>query len=109
MEPLVTTDLSTCILRTSNTARPYSRATRSCSSFHLCCCFDRRIVDHVNKPGTLFRFGALALVWGSSFLWIKIALTGLSPVQIAVLRTGLGAAVIVALVYARGHRLPRSR
>jgi drug/metabolite transporter (DMT)-like permease len=66
-------------------------------------------VDHVNKPGTLIRFGVLALVWGSSFLWIKIALTGLSPVQIAVVRTGLGAAVIVALVYARGHRLPRSR
>ena len=63
----------------------------------------------VNKPGTLIRFGVLALVWGSSFLWIKIALTGLSPVQIAVVRTALGAAVIVALVHARGHRLPRSR
>jgi drug/metabolite transporter (DMT)-like permease len=63
----------------------------------------------VNKPGTLIRFGVLALVWGSSFLWIKIALTGLSPVQIAVVRTALGAAVVVALVYARGHRLPRSR
>ncbi|HEX6345739.1 DMT family transporter [Umezawaea sp.] len=63
----------------------------------------------MNTPGTLIRFGALALVWGSSFLWIKIALTGLSPVQIAVVRTALGAAVIVALVYARGHRLPRSR
>ncbi|HWO61857.1 MAG TPA: DMT family transporter [Umezawaea sp.] len=63
----------------------------------------------MNKPGTLIRFGVLALVWGSSFLWIKIALTGLSPVQIAVVRTALGAAVIVALVHARGHRLPRSR
>lgn len=66
-------------------------------------------MDHVNKPGTVIRFGVLALVWGSSFLWIKIALTGLSPVQIAVVRTALGAAVILALVYARGHRLPRSR
>ena len=63
----------------------------------------------MNKPGTLIRFGVLALVWGSSFLWIKIALAGLSPVQIAVVRTALGAAVIVALVHARGHRLPRSR
>ncbi|MFD3522310.1 DMT family transporter [Streptomyces sp. NPDC058653] len=63
----------------------------------------------MNKPATLIRFGALALVWGSSFLWIKIALTGFSPVQIAVIRIGLGAAVVVALLYARGHRLPRSR
>jgi drug/metabolite transporter (DMT)-like permease len=63
----------------------------------------------VNKPGTLIRFGVLALVWGSSFLWIKIALTGLSPVQIAFVRTALGAAVILVLAYARGHRLPRTR
>jgi drug/metabolite transporter (DMT)-like permease len=63
----------------------------------------------VNKPGTLIRLGVLALVWGSSFLWIKIALTGLSPVQIAVVRSGLGAAVLLVLAYAQGHRLPANR
>ncbi|GGP58694.1 multidrug transporter [Saccharothrix coeruleofusca] len=61
----------------------------------------------MNKPGTLIRMGFLALLWGSSFLWIKIALTGLSPVQIAMVRTVLGAAVLVALAYGRGQRLPR--
>lgn len=63
----------------------------------------------MNKPGTLVRMGVLALFWGSSFLWIKIALTGLSPVQIALVRTVLGAAVVAGLLFARGQRLPRGR
>ncbi|RKT57668.1 DMT family transporter [Saccharothrix australiensis] len=63
----------------------------------------------VNRPGTLVRMGVLALLWGSSFLWIKIALTGLSPVQITLARTALGAAVLVVLLHARGQRLPRDR
>ncbi|GAA4438951.1 DMT family transporter [Actinokineospora soli] len=49
----------------------------------------------------------LALLWGSSFLWIEIALRGLGPVHIAVVRCVLGALVLVALCYASGHRLPR--
>lgn len=63
----------------------------------------------VNKPGTLIRMGVLALLWGSSFLWIKIALTGLSPVQITLTRTALGAAVLVALLHWKKQRLPRDR
>ncbi|WP_439422987.1 DMT family transporter [Saccharothrix sp. HUAS TT10] len=63
----------------------------------------------VNKPGTLIRMGVLALLWGSSFLWIKIALTGLSPVQITLTRTALGALVLVALLRWNRQRLPRDR
>jgi drug/metabolite transporter (DMT)-like permease len=63
----------------------------------------------VNKPGTLIRMGVLALLWGSSFLWIKIALTGLSPLQITLTRTTLGALVLVALVYGSKQRLPRDK
>ncbi|WP_253771178.1 DMT family transporter [Goodfellowiella coeruleoviolacea] len=51
--------------------------------------------------------GVLALLWGSSFLWIKLALGGFSPVQIALVRLALGAAVLVALTYSRSHPLPR--
>ncbi|MEU5691247.1 EamA family transporter [Actinosynnema sp. NPDC020468] len=53
--------------------------------------------------------GVLALLWGSSFLWIKIALTGFSPVQLAFVRTVLGAVVLVAMVHTRGQRLPGDR
>lgn len=51
----------------------------------------------------------LALLWGSGFLWIKVALNhGLSPVQITLARCVLGAAVLVGLAVAARQRLPRS-
>jgi drug/metabolite transporter (DMT)-like permease len=49
----------------------------------------------------------LAMLWGSSFLWIKLALHGMSPVQLAAARLAIGAAVLAAVVRARGLRLPR--
>ncbi|MFC5286151.1 DMT family transporter [Actinokineospora guangxiensis] len=59
--------------------------------------------------GTLVRMGLVALIWGSSFLWTEIALRGLAPVQIAVVRCVLGALVLIGLCYASGNRLPRER
>nr|WP_240001557.1 DMT family transporter [Streptomyces sp. ST1020] len=57
-----------------------------------------------------FRLAALALLWGSAFLWIELALAhGLTPVQITVGRCALGAAVLLALAWRAGQRLPRSR
>jgi drug/metabolite transporter (DMT)-like permease len=53
--------------------------------------------------------GVLALLWGSSFLWIKLALRGFSPVQIALIRTVLGAGLLVVLCLATAQRLPRER
>ena len=58
--------------------------------------------------GSLARLTLLALLWGSSFLWIAIALRGFSPVQIVLTRLALGALVLVAIVYSRGLRLPAS-
>jgi drug/metabolite transporter (DMT)-like permease len=63
----------------------------------------------VRSWGSFARFTALAVVWGSSFLWIKMALGGLSPVQITVLRLVLGAALIVAVALVTRVRLPRGR
>jgi drug/metabolite transporter (DMT)-like permease len=51
--------------------------------------------------------GVLALLWGSSFLWIKLALGGLSPVQVTVLRCVLGAGVLLVLTRLARQRLPR--
>lgn len=51
--------------------------------------------------------GALALCWGSSFLWIKLSLRGLSPVQVVAVRVAVGAAILTAVVRWRGLRLPR--
>lgn len=55
------------------------------------------------------KFIALVVIWGSSFLLMKVGLEGLAPVQIAALRILTGAAVITGLLYARGGRLPRGR
>ena len=57
--------------------------------------------------GTVTRMGLLALMWGSSFLWIKMALGGFSPVQITAIRTVLGAVVLLILCYASRQRMPR--
>jgi drug/metabolite transporter (DMT)-like permease len=51
----------------------------------------------------------LALIWGSSFLWIKMALGGLSPVQISLVRLVLGALVIVGLMIVTRTKLPNYR
>ncbi|MGQ0846713.1 MAG: DMT family transporter [Sporichthyaceae bacterium] len=61
------------------------------------------------QPGNAVRLLALAAIWGSSFVWIEIALRGFSPVQITFARLAIGAAVLVAFVHARGLRLPRGR
>lgn len=57
----------------------------------------------------LVRMGVLALLWGSTFLWIKLALGGLSPVQVTLIRCALGALVLLAACYSAGNRLPRDR
>ena len=46
-------------------------------------------------------------MWGSNFLWIKLALRGMSPALIVVARLALGAAVLIPIARGRGQRLPR--
>ncbi|OZM75289.1 EamA family transporter [Amycolatopsis antarctica] len=53
--------------------------------------------------------GALALLWGSSFFWIKIGLNAFSPLQLVLARLVLGAVVLLALCLVYRHRLPSSR
>lgn len=64
----------------------------------------------IRQPG-LSEFGLLALlglVWGSSFLFIKVAVDhGLPPLTLATLRIGLGAILLVGLARWRGQAWPR--
>ncbi len=59
--------------------------------------------------GSLVRMGLLALFWGSSFLWIKLALHGLSPVQITLVRLATGGGLVLVLCLITRERLPRER
>ena len=61
------------------------------------------------RAASLVRVGALALIWGSGFLWIKVALRGFSPVQLTFARLALGALVLLIVVWRSRQRLPTGR
>ena len=54
------------------------------------------------------RIALLALIWGSAFLWIKLADRGFSAVEVTLARLALGAAVLFAIVRVRREQIPRS-
>lgn len=56
---------------------------------------------------TVFAYAALALLWGSSFLFIKLGLTGLSPGQVALGRLALGALTLVTIMTLTRRSWPR--
>ena len=55
------------------------------------------------------RFALLALIWGSSFLTIKVAVAALAPVDVAFVRVALGAGVLLIALAATRRRLPAGR
>jgi drug/metabolite transporter (DMT)-like permease len=55
------------------------------------------------------RFVALGAIWGSSFLFIKVALEGLAPAQVVLGRLATGAFVLVVAVVVRHGAWPRQR
>lgn len=60
-----------------------------------------------SKTWAWARIGVLALLWGSTFLWIKVALEGFSPVQVTTIRCVLASLTLLALCFGTGQRLPR--
>jgi drug/metabolite transporter (DMT)-like permease len=60
------------------------------------------------RQSAVLRIVLLALFWGSSFLWIKLAIRGLSPAEVTLGRLVLGAGVLFAIVAARRQPVPRS-
>jgi len=54
-------------------------------------------------------FMALGLIWGCSFLFIKLGLQSFSPVGVAFGRLAIGAVVLLFLARWTGTRLPRAR
>ncbi|MEV5752731.1 DMT family transporter [Actinoallomurus sp. NPDC052308] len=63
----------------------------------------------VGRTLGLARMGVLALLWGSTFLWIKLALHALSPVQVTLARCLLGTGALLVLCLTARQRLPRGR
>lgn len=60
-----------------------------------------------SRPSPLLRILVLAAIWGTSFLFIKVGLEGMSPVEVVVGRLLAGTAVLLAVVVVRREQLPR--
>ncbi|TRW44617.1 DMT family transporter [Georgenia yuyongxinii] len=60
-------------------------------------------------PHTAAKFAAVALMWGSSFLFIRVAVEGISPAQLALGRLVVGAAVLTTIMLLTRRRWPRER
>jgi drug/metabolite transporter (DMT)-like permease len=59
--------------------------------------------------GWLLPYLGAAVIWGCSFLFIKLGLQALSPIQVAFGRQALGALALLALAIATGAGLPKRR
>jgi drug/metabolite transporter (DMT)-like permease len=68
----------------------------------------RSIVETLRRNGgsVPLQFALLALVWGASFLFMKIGLGGLSPLQVVLARLVLGAATLLVACAVLRVRLP---
>jgi drug/metabolite transporter (DMT)-like permease len=71
------------------------------------------VVTNAGHPPTTGRwvpaFIATAFMWGTSFLFIKVAVAELPPVYVSFGRIALGAATLLLLLVARREALPRDR
>jgi drug/metabolite transporter (DMT)-like permease len=57
----------------------------------------------------LAQFVALAAIWGSSFLFIKVAVRDLAPIEVAFARVVIGALVLLVVLAVQRVALPRDR
>lgn len=55
------------------------------------------------------RFGVLALIWGFSFVFIKVGTEGFAPFQVTFGRLLFGTAVLAVAMVVKRERLPRGR
>ncbi|MFB6394214.1 DMT family transporter [Polymorphospora sp. 2-325] len=60
----------------------------------------------MNRLRTWTQVGGLALLWGSTFLWIDLALEAMTPVQVTLSRCVLGSGALLVACFASGRRLP---
>ncbi|TSB26145.1 DMT family transporter [Streptomyces benahoarensis] len=61
-----------------------------------------------SPTGWRLHFAVLALIWGFSFLFIKVGTEGFAPLQVTLGRVACGATVLLVVLAVKRQRLPRS-
>jgi drug/metabolite transporter (DMT)-like permease len=61
------------------------------------------------RPAWQVQFVTLAAIWGSSFLFIKVALDDLAPLDVAFGRIAIGCLTLLVVAAFTRQRLPRDR
>lgn len=61
----------------------------------------------ISLPLEIGLLAVLALLWGSSYLFIKIALTDIPPITLIAIRVGIASLFLFAVMSWRGERFPR--
>ncbi len=61
----------------------------------------------MNKWCHLLLIIALTMMWSPSFLFIKLAVTEISPLAIITIKTAIAALIFYSLLYWKGHHFPR--
>ena len=62
-----------------------------------------------DRPIWVAPFIAVSAIWGASFLFIKVAVPYIAPLDVAFIRVALGAITLVTIALVRRERLPRGR
>ena len=67
------------------------------------------MTTHSRLGPEFFLLALLALLWGSSYLFIRIALDTIPPVTLIAVRVAIAAIFLLGVVALRGERLPQDR
>lgn len=73
-------------------------------------------LDWMTMPPTTHKLGVeylflllLAFLWGSSYLFLKIAVETIPPITLIAFRAGIAALLLTLIVFVRGESFPRDR
>jgi drug/metabolite transporter (DMT)-like permease len=58
------------------------------------------------KPSEWAMLVVLSIFWGGAFFFVEIVLRGFQPFALVLLRFSIAAVILLAIVYARGQRMP---